>query len=131
MSLKLESERGMLKFEQNFIFRYFVSELLVPLYLVDGVGHEVLLFALLPLVVVHQHLDQLVVHDLHVDLVVGERLEHFLFVFEKNSSLVGGGEIVESRDVSILLSGPANVASQEINKLGKVVCLKLSRKWRA
>ena len=117
--------------EQNFIFRYFVSELLVPLYLVDGVGHEVLLFALLPLVVVHQHLDQLVVHDLHVDLVVGERLEHFLFVFEKNSSLVGGGEIVESRDVSILLSGPANFVSQEINKLGKVVCLKLSRKWRA
>ena len=131
MSLKLESEGVMLKFEQNFIFRYFVSELLVPLYLVDGVGHEVLLFALLPLVVVHQHLDQLVVHDLHVDLVVGERLEHFLFVFEKNSSLVGGGEIVESRDVSILLSGPANVSSQEINKLGKVVCLKLSRKWRA
>ena len=49
---------------------YLVSELLVALYLVDGVGHEVLLFALLLLVVVHQHLDELVVHDLHVDLVV-------------------------------------------------------------
>ena len=47
---------------------YFVGELLVAFYLVNGVGHKVLRLALLALVVVHQHLDELVEHDLHVDL---------------------------------------------------------------
>ena len=62
-----------------------VGELLVALDLVDGLGHVVLLLTLLLLVVLHQHLDELVVHDLHVDLMIQEGLQHLALVLVEDS----------------------------------------------
>ena len=85
-----------------------VGELLVAFDLVHGPGHVVLLLTLLLLVMVHQHLDELVVHDLHVDLILHEGLEHLAPVLVEDPCLVL--DVVQGGDVLIVAAGPSHRA---------------------
>ena len=85
-----------------------VGELLVPLYLVHGPRHIVFLLTLLVLVVVHQHLDEFVIHDLHVDLMLHEGPHHLAPVLVEDPRLVL--DVVQRGNVLIMAAGPSHRA---------------------
>ena len=75
--------------------------------LVDSLGDVELLLALLLLVVLHQHLDQLIVHDLHVHLVVQEGRHELLLVPGHDPG--GILHLVQTSDVISMLARPGTM----------------------